>query len=100
MGDDVTANVRTIRSIPLVLSGDDWPRYFEMRGEIYMPRAVFAALNREKEEIGEQPFANPRNAAAGTLGVRRTIGGYRGVWSVSCMPWQAKDCLMNRIGRI
>ena len=67
MGDDVTANVRTIRSIPLVLSGDDWPRYFEMRGEIYMPRAVFAALNREKEEIGEQPFANPRNAAAGTL---------------------------------
>jgi len=49
------------------LSGDDWPRYFEMRGEIYMPRAVFAALNREKEEIGEQPFANPRNAAAGTL---------------------------------
>ena len=67
MGDDVTANVRTIRSIPLVLSGDDWPRYFEMRGEIYMPRAVFAALNREKEEIGEQPFANPRNAASGTL---------------------------------
>ncbi len=67
MGDDVTANVRTIRSIPLVLAGEDYPAYFEMRGEIYMPRAVFAALNREKEEIGEQPFANPRNAAAGTL---------------------------------
>lgn len=67
MGDDVTANVRTIRSIPLVLFGNDWPQYFEIRGEIYMPRAVFAALNREKEEVGGQPFANPRNAAAGTL---------------------------------
>lgn len=67
MGDDVTENVRTIRSIPLVLSGDGFPPYLEMRGEIYMPRAVFAALNAEKEEIGEQPFANPRNAAAGTL---------------------------------
>ena len=67
MGDDVTSNVRTIRSIPLVLAGNDWPQTFEMRGEIYMPRAVFAMLNREKEEIGEQPFANPRNAAAGTL---------------------------------
>lgn len=67
MGDDVTANARTIRSIPLVLAGNDWPHMFEMRGEIYMPRAVFAMLNSEKEEIGEQPFANPRNAAAGTL---------------------------------
>ena len=67
VGDDVTANVRTIRSVPLVLSGDDYPDYFEMRGEIYMPRAEFDRLNAEKEEIGESPFANPRNAAAGTL---------------------------------
>lgn len=67
VGDDVTANVRTIRSVPLVLGKGDWPDYFEIRGEIYMPRAEFARLNAEKEEIGEQPFANPRNAAAGTL---------------------------------
>ena len=67
VGDDVTANVRTIRSVPLVLTGDDYPDDFEMRGEIYMPRAEFARLNAEREEIGEVPFANPRNAAAGTL---------------------------------
>lgn len=67
MGDDVTANVRTIRSIPLELAEDDYPNFFEVRGEIYMPHAVFAMLNMEKEEVGEQPFANPRNAAAGTL---------------------------------
>lgn len=67
VGDDVTANVRTIRSVPLVLGEGDWPDYFEIRGEIYMPRAEFDRLNAEKEEIGEQPFANPRNAAAGTL---------------------------------
>lgn len=67
VGDDVTANVRTIRSVPLVLGEGDWPDYFEIRGEIYMPRTEFARLNAEKEEIGEQPFANPRNAAAGTL---------------------------------
>lgn len=67
VGDDVTANVRTIRSVPLVLTGDDYPDDFEIRGEIYMPRAEFARLNAEREEIGEVPFANPRNAAAGTL---------------------------------
>ena len=66
-GDDVTANVRTIRSIPLTLQGDDYPAYFEIRGEIYMPRGVFDKLNRERAEAGEPPFANPRNAAAGTL---------------------------------
>ena len=67
VGDDVTANVRTIRSIPLTLSGAGYPDYFEVRGEIYMPHSVFKQLNEEREEIGEQPFANPRNAAAGTL---------------------------------
>lgn len=66
-GDDVTVNVRTIRSIPLVLTGEGWPDYFEMRGEIFMPRTEFDRLNAEREDIGEAPFANPRNAAAGTL---------------------------------
>ena len=65
-GDDVTANVRTIRSVPLVLSGD-YPDFFEIRGEILMPYSSFDRLNAEREQTGEQPFANPRNAAAGTL---------------------------------
>ena len=66
-GDDVTENVRTIRSVPLVLQGDDYPQYFEIRGEIFMPYSSFDRLNREREEQGEALFANPRNAAAGTL---------------------------------
>jgi len=65
-GDDVTANVKTIKSIPLRLRGD-YPDEFEIRGEILLPFSVFEMLNREREEIGEQPFANPRNAASGTL---------------------------------
>ena len=60
------ANVRTIRSIPLKLHGD-FPASFEIRGEIVMPFAVFDALNEERIEQGEAPFANPRNAASGTL---------------------------------
>lgn len=66
-GDDVTVNVRTIRSVPLVLQGDDYPDSFEIRGEIFLPHASFARLNEERERNGEQLFANPRNAAAGTL---------------------------------
>ena len=75
-GDDVTANVKTIRSIPLVLTPpatDDlfaapaYPREFEIRGEILMPWSVFERLNKEREEAEEPLFANPRNAASGTL---------------------------------
>jgi DNA ligase (NAD+) len=66
-GDVVTANVRTIKSIPLEIYGDHIPDEFEVRGEVFMPRASFDELNAEREEIGEQTFANPRNAAAGTL---------------------------------
>lgn len=66
-GDDVTDNVKTIRSIPLVLHGDNYPEVFEIRGEILMPWEVFEALNREKEAREEPLFANPRNAASGTL---------------------------------
>lgn len=67
MGDDVTTNVKTIRSIPLVLSGSGYPDLFEIRGEIFMPYNSFDRLNAEREVAGEQLFANPRNAAAGTL---------------------------------
>jgi len=66
-GDDVTFNVRTIRSVPLQLKGTGWPEKFEIRGEVLLPFDVFTELNKLREENGELPFANPRNAAAGTL---------------------------------
>lgn len=66
-GDDVTRNVKTIRSIPLVLHPGDWPEKFEIRGEILMPWSVFDELNKEREYNEEPLFANPRNAASGTL---------------------------------
>ncbi len=66
-GDDVTANVKTIRSIPLVLQPGDWPDKFEIRGEILMPWEVFEKLNAERAYNEEPLFANPRNAASGTL---------------------------------
>ena len=66
-GDDVTDNVKTIRTIPLVLHGEGYPKEFEIRGEILMPWLVFEQLNKEREEREESLFANPRNAASGTL---------------------------------
>lgn len=66
-GDDVTANVKTIRCIPLVLTGSGYPQEFEIRGEILMPWSVFERLNKEREAAEEPLFANPRNAASGTL---------------------------------
>lgn len=66
-GDDVTNNVKTIRTVPLVLAPGNYPQEFEIRGEVLMPWNVFEELNRERETQGEQLFANPRNAASGTL---------------------------------
>ena len=66
-GDDVTNNVRTIRSIPLKLKGNDYPEEFEIRGEILLPFSEFERINAEREELGEALFANVRNAASGTL---------------------------------
>ena len=66
-GDVVTDNIRTIRSIPLQLQGTGWPDFFEIRGEVLLPRSAFERLNAEREAEGEPPFANPRNAASGTL---------------------------------
>ena len=65
-GDDVTQNVKTIKAIPLKLFGD-YPDFLEVRGEILLPHQAFEKLNAEREDIGEQPFANPRNAASGSL---------------------------------
>jgi DNA ligase (NAD+) len=67
VGDDVTANVRCIENVPESLKGTGWPREFEIRGEILMPYASFDRLNKEREENDEPPFANPRNAASGSL---------------------------------
>ena len=66
-GDDVSPNVRAIRAVPLVLSGPDPPSVLEARGEVFFPRARFEAMNREREEQELEAFANPRNAAAGTI---------------------------------
>ncbi|GAB4347280.1 MAG: NAD-dependent DNA ligase LigA [Cyanophyceae cyanobacterium] len=66
-GEDITPNVKTIRSIPLRLQGDDLPEWIEVRGEAFLPLHSFEQINRDREGRGEPPFANPRNAAAGTL---------------------------------
>ncbi|HUF35115.1 MAG TPA: NAD-dependent DNA ligase LigA [Gemmatimonadales bacterium] len=67
VGEDVTANLRTIPDIPLVLKGEGWPRLMEVRGEVYMPYVGFKRVNEERARRGEPLFANPRNAAAGGL---------------------------------
>ena len=66
-GDDVTANVKTIRSIPLKVKGSNIPKRFEVRGEVFLSRKAFAQLNKEREDIGEEVYANARNTASGTL---------------------------------
>ena len=66
-GDDVTPNARAIRAIPLELRGEDVPDALEARGEVYLPRSRFQAINAEREAAEEEPFANPRNAAAGSM---------------------------------
>ncbi|MGB0866320.1 MAG: NAD-dependent DNA ligase LigA, partial [Granulosicoccaceae bacterium] len=66
-GEDITANVRTVKAIPLRLSGEGWPQELEVRGEIFMPSAAFAAFNVEAEKHGNKVFVNPRNAAAGSV---------------------------------
>ena len=72
-GDDVTANVKTIRSIPLILNGSGWPDSFEIRGEVLMPWQSFEDLNRQRELAEEPLFANPRNAASGTLKSKNSV---------------------------
>lgn len=71
-GDDVTNNVKTIKSIPLTLQGNNFPDEFEIRGEIFLPHSSFEKMNAEKAAAGEQLFANPRNAAAGTLKLQKS----------------------------
>src|SRR5690606_9182996 len=67
VGEDVSANLRTVRAIPLALRGTGWPALLEVRGEVYMPRAAFEVFNARARERGERTLANPRNGAAGSL---------------------------------
>ena len=71
-GDDVTANVKTIRSVPLVVKGKNLPPVFEVRGEVFMPKNVFVQLNKEREDIGEERYANARNTTSGTLKMQKS----------------------------
>jgi DNA ligase (NAD+) len=66
-GDDVTNNIKTIRNIPLVIKRKEVPEIFEVRGEVFLPKDVFTKLNKEREDIGEERYANARNTAAGTV---------------------------------
>ena len=65
-GDDISSSMRTVANLPLQLVGDDIPDLLEVRGEVIMPHQVFEQLNSERENLGEQRWANPRNAAAGS----------------------------------
>jgi DNA ligase (NAD+) len=73
-GEDITANIRTIPSVPLKLRGNDVPAMVEVRGEVYMPKAGFESLNRRLADKGEKTFVNPRNAAAGSLRQKKIHG--------------------------
>ena len=94
VGENITENVRTIKSIPLRLQGEDFPDILEVRGEVFMPKASFEALNKQAIKKGEKAFANPRNAAAGSLRqldskitAKRNLGFYAyGIGFVGAMP--------------
>lgn len=86
-GDDVTANIKTIRSIPLRINQKNVPASFEVRGEIFLPRAVFDQLNKERDDIGEERYANARNTASGTVKMQDRI--YCSLWQ--CRPYVLSD---------
>ena len=71
-GDEITTNIRTIANLPLRLYGEEMPDFMEVRGEVFMPRAIFKKLNEQKLEKEEAQWANPRNAAAGSLKALRS----------------------------
>jgi DNA ligase (NAD+) len=103
-GEDVTQNIRTLKTVPEALSGDDWPAVIEVRGEVYMERAGFFAVNEERAAAGEPLFANPRNVAAGslrqldpTITARRPLKFFAYHWGEASRPFarthkEALDC--------
>jgi len=105
-GEDVTANLRTIAEIPRRLSGGGWPAVLEIRGEVYLGRADFARLNADRAAAGEPLFANPRNAAAGSVRqldpevtARRPLRFFGYAWgAVSARDWQTHAGFLERLG--
>ena len=89
-GEDVTLNVRTIRDVPLRLQGNGWPELLEIRGEVVIPIAAFERLNGERLQQGEAPFANPRNAAAGSL--RQLDSQITATRPLAFFPWGWGEC--------
>jgi len=106
-GEDVTANVRTIAAVPHTLEGDDWPKTVEVRGEVYLSHADFVAINAAQAAAGLPLFANPRNAAAGslrqldaTITASRPLGFFAYAWGETSEPlgvtqWDAVQSLKN-----
>jgi DNA ligase (NAD+) len=72
-GDDVTTNIKTIRSLPLRIKAKDVPAKFEVRGEVFLPKEVFKQLNKDREDIGEETYANARNTASGTVKMQDSV---------------------------
>ncbi|MEI8204291.1 MAG: NAD-dependent DNA ligase LigA, partial [Bacteroidota bacterium] len=94
-GDVVTANVKTIKSVPLKLTGNDYPDEFEIRGEIVLPRASFERLNTERADIGDSVFANPRNAASGSLKLQDSAEVAKRKLDCYCYYIPGDNILMN-----
>ena len=94
VGEDITANLRTVGDIPERLAGDGWPETIEIRGEVYMEKAAFAAMNRAAEEAGARTYVNPRNAAAGSLrqidqsiSATRPLRFFAYAWGIASAPF-------------
>jgi DNA ligase (NAD+) len=107
IGEEVTDNIRTIRNVPLSLQGENLPKLLEARGEVYLPLAGFQSLNREREEQGEAAFANPRNAAAGSvrqldpkLAARRPLAMVCYGVGVIDSPWPLPTCQTTLIQQL